>query len=64
MMMDFGDQGGPTGAYEYEGGYVGHPEPGLKITDEDTVIVTLDFASLYPTIMIAHNLDGTTWVPD
>lgn len=62
FMMDFGEPGGPTGAYEYGGGYV-NGEPGLKITDDDTIIGSLDFASLYPTIMIAHNFCYTTWVP-
>ena len=47
------------GPHRYEGGYVISPNPaGLH----ENVLV-LDFASLYPTIMIAHNLCFTTFVP-
>ena len=62
FMMDFGDQGGPVEPFGYGGGYVGKGEPGLKITDDDSVMFVIDFASLYPTIIIAHNLCYTTWV--
>ena len=54
--MVFGQPGGPTGKYEYGGGYVGKGEPGLKIVDDDTFIYVIDFASLYPTIIIAFNI--------
>lgn len=62
FMMDFGNHGGPIAPYEYEGGYVGKGESGLKIKDDDSVIFVIDFASLYPTIIIAYNICYTTWV--
>lgn len=62
FMMDFGNQGGPIEPYEYEGGYVGKGTPGLKIVDNDCIIYVIDFASLYPTIIIAFNICYTTWV--
>lgn len=40
----------------YEGAHVFEPKRGYY----DTPIVTLDFASLYPSIMMAHNLCYTT----
>lgn len=39
----------------YEGGFVYSPEPGLY---DD--IALLDFASLYPTLMVAHNISPDT----
>ncbi len=42
-------------AGEYEGAYVYEPKPGLY---ED--IVVLDFKSLYPSIIITHNIDPHT----
>ncbi|MFB6200043.1 MAG: DNA polymerase domain-containing protein, partial [Candidatus Nanohaloarchaea archaeon] len=39
----------------YEGGFVYTPEPGLY---ED--IALLDFASLYPTVMVSHNISPDT----
>lgn len=63
-MVDFGNQGGPIEPFEYEGGFVGKGDPGLKIQDYDSVIIVLDFASLYPTAMIGHNICITTWVPE
>jgi len=62
FMMDFGNKGGPIEPFEYEGGYVGKGTPGLKIKDDDSIIFVIDFASLYPTIIIAHNVCYTTWV--
>ena len=44
-----------TGA-EYEGATVIEPKKGYY----DTPIATLDFSSLYPSIMMAHNLCYTT----
>jgi len=43
---------------EYEGGYVYEPTPGLY-----KLIPCFDFKSLYPTIMISHNIDYRTFVP-
>lgn len=62
VMMDFGNKGGPTGAYDYIGGYVAHVKPGLK-TVPDSILAPFDFSSLYPTIIVAMNLCHTTWVP-
>ena len=45
---------------KYEGAIVIEPERGYY-TDP---IATLDFASLYPSIMMAHNLCYTTLVPN
>ena len=44
--------------YEYEGATVIEPERGFY----NVPIATLDFASLYPSIMIAHNLCYTTQI--
>ena len=44
---------------KYEGAIVIEPERGYY----DKPIATLDFASLYPSIMMAHNLCYTTLVP-
>eukprot|EP00929_Paragymnodinium_shiwhaense_P089962 TRINITY_DN5018_c0_g1_i1.p1 TRINITY_DN5018_c0_g1~~TRINITY_DN5018_c0_g1_i1.p1 ORF type:complete len:1249 (+),score=246.01 TRINITY_DN5018_c0_g1_i1:91-3837(+) len=43
-----------------EGGFVMDPKTGLY----DEPIVVLDFASLYPSIMMAHNLCYTTLLPE
>lgn len=43
----------------YAGAYVFDPVPGLY-----EYVVPLDFASLYPSIIEAYNLDYTTFVPD
>ena len=43
---------------EYVGATVLEPTPGYH----EHPIVTLDFASLYPSIMMAHNLCFSTWV--
>lgn len=43
---------------QFEGAVVIDPIRGYY----DESIVTLDFSSLYPSIMIAHNLCYTTWV--
>jgi len=42
----------------YAGGYVREPVKGLS---ED--IVVFDFRSLYPSIIVTHNIDPTTFVP-
>jgi DNA polymerase elongation subunit (family B) len=44
---------------KYVGATVFDPEPGFY-----KGVVTFDFASLYPTIMIAYNIDYTTLVPE
>jgi DNA polymerase elongation subunit (family B) len=43
----------------YTGAYVFNPEPGLY-----DMIVSFDFSSLYPTTIIAYNIDYTTLVKD
>jgi DNA polymerase delta subunit 1 len=48
-----GDDSGPKG---YQGGFVLEPKTGFY----KMPIATLDFASLYPSIMIAHNICYTT----
>lgn len=62
VMMDFGNEGGPTGAYPYEGGLVAKVIPGLKVKP-DSIGIIFDFTSLYPMVIIAYNLDHDTWVP-
>ena len=44
---------------KYPGAFVVPPAKGVH----RDLIATLDFSSLYPSIMIAHNLCHTTWVP-
>eukprot|EP00040_Diaphanoeca_grandis_P024087 m.132040 g.132040 ORF g.132040 m.132040 type:complete len:1070 (+) comp29583_c0_seq1:139-3348(+) len=53
-------QGGGEGGVEYEGATVIEPVRGYY----DVPISTLDFASLYPSIMMAHNLCYTTLLPN
>lgn len=53
------DQQQETGDVSYEGAYVIEPKRGFY----DVPIATLDFNSLYPSIMIAHNLCYTTFIP-
>lgn len=43
----------------YMGAYVFEPQPGLYER-----VVPFDFASLYPTTIIAYNIDYSTWVTD
>lgn len=43
---------------EYTGATVLDPQPGYH----ERPVVTLDFASLYPSIMMSHNLCFSTWV--
>jgi len=52
------DQGSSAGEVGYEGATVIEPKRGYYTEP----ITTLDFASLYPSIMIAHNLCYTTMV--
>ncbi|XP_064360612.1 DNA polymerase delta catalytic subunit, partial [Dromaius novaehollandiae] len=49
----------PESGEDYEGATVIEPLKGYY----DTPIVTLDFSSLYPSIMMAHNLCYTTLLP-
>ncbi|KAM9591686.1 DNA polymerase delta catalytic subunit isoform 1-T1 [Morphnus guianensis] len=49
----------PEGGEDYEGATVIEPLKGYY----DVPIVTLDFSSLYPSIMMAHNLCYTTLLP-
>ena len=44
--------------YYYTGGYVGKPEAGVQ-----RFVFTLDFTSLYPSIMQAYNLSFDTLIP-
>jgi len=45
--------------FHYTGAYVVTPEPGLYEN-----VVPFDFTSLYPTTIIAHNIDYSTYVND
>lgn len=45
---------------KFEGAIVIEPKKGFY----ERPIATLDFASLYPSIMMAHNLCYTTYVPN
>jgi len=51
--------GAPTDGVAYEGATVLDPKVGYY----KTPVATLDFASLYPSIMMAHNLCYTSLVP-
>lgn len=63
FLVDLVDKGDPAGITQVGGGYVGKGKAGLKIKDHNSVVIVLDFASLYPTIIIAMNICYTTWVP-
>lgn len=63
FLVDFVERGDPSNTGKVGGGYVAKNSPGLKILDNDSVIITFDFKSLYPTIIIANNICYTTWVP-
>lgn len=52
-------QGAPSDGATYEGATVLDPKIGFY----DKPVATLDFASLYPSIMMAHNLCYSTLVP-
>ena len=51
--------GDPNEGVAYEGATVLEPKAGYY----DKPVATLDFASLYPSIMMAHNLCYTTLLP-
>lgn len=57
LVESNGYQSKPTD--RYTGAYVFDPVPGLY-----EYVSPLDFASLYPSIIIAYNLDYTTWVSE
>jgi DNA polymerase elongation subunit (family B) len=44
---------------KFQGAYVKLPTPGLY-----KFVLPMDFASLYPTSMIAHNISWNSWIPD
>jgi len=52
-------QGGPSDGVAYEGATVLEAKQGYY----KTPVATLDFASLYPSIMMAHNLCYSTLLP-
>lgn len=54
------DSSGKTKKTGYDGATVLEPITGIYYTP----IIVLDYASLYPSIMIAHNLCFTTWIRD
>jgi len=54
------DKGAGDDGIQYEGATVIEPTPGFY----EKPVVTLDFASLYPSIMIAHNICYTTLIPN
>eukprot|EP00741_Cyanophora_paradoxa_P009639 tig00001545_g9337.t1 len=58
LIPDMPRTGAASGP-QYEGAIVIDPKKGFY----DSPIVTLDFASLYPSIMMAHNLCYSTLVP-
>lgn len=62
-LVDLVERGDPSDIDKVGGGYVGKGKPGLKILDDDSIIIVLDFKSLYPTIIISNNICYTTWVP-
>jgi len=62
-LVDIERVGDPSNVEKVGGGFVAHNKPGLKIPDDDSVIIVFDFSSLYPTIAIANNICYTTWVP-
>ena len=49
----------PNENEKYQGAYVFQPEPGLY-----DIVVPFDFSSLYPTTIIAYNIDYSTLVPE
>jgi len=49
----------PSGEEEFQGASVLQPVPGLY-----NYVVSFDFKSLYPTLIIAYNIDYTTYVVD
>lgn len=56
VVPDLSNQGGSNEGDQYEGATVIEPKRGYY----DVPVATLDFASLYPSIMQAHNLCYTT----
>ncbi len=58
LLPNVKSQGAPSDAVGYEGATVLEPKMGFY----DQPVATLDFASLYPSIMMAHNLCYSTLV--
>lgn len=52
----------PVESEKYSGGFV--LDPPERSSGDDAIVYPLDFASLYPSIIIAYNIDPSTHVPN